>query len=120
MGTPAWMNLQNTIQELSAKLASEILLAFKGATFAEIAEVGGKPGKRTKASGKRIRRSLEDIQAMAKKVAKSIPSAGMRAEQIRESLDIDRKDLPRILREALTLKLVKSKGQKRATTYFAV
>jgi hypothetical protein len=44
---------------------------------------------------------------------------GLRAEQIREELGLQAKELPRVLKEGLSSRKLKSKGQKRATTYFA-
>ena len=44
---------------------------------------------------------------------------GLRAEQIREQLRMQSKEMPRILKEGLSKKKLKSKGQKRATTYTA-
>ena len=41
----------------------------------------------------------------------------MRAEQIRQVLKLDKRELPRVLAEGLKTKKLKSKGQKRATTY---
>jgi hypothetical protein len=35
-------------------------------------------------------------------------------------LGLDVREVPRILKEGLTSKKLRSKGQKRATTYFAV
>jgi hypothetical protein len=45
--------------------------------------------------------------------------AGLRAEQIHNELGLQAKEMPRILREGLEEKALKSKGQKRATTYSA-
>lgn len=44
---------------------------------------------------------------------------GLRAEQIREALGVEAKELPRPLAEALSAGRVTKSGQKRATTYFA-
>jgi hypothetical protein len=44
---------------------------------------------------------------------------GLRAEQIREALNVEAKELPRPLAEALEQNRVNKTGQKRATTYFA-
>ena len=44
---------------------------------------------------------------------------GMRAEQIRESLGVEAKELPRPLAEAMSSGRITKTGQKRATTYFA-
>ena len=44
---------------------------------------------------------------------------GLRAEQIRESLDVEAKELPRPLAEAISSGRITKSGQKRATTYYA-
>ena len=44
---------------------------------------------------------------------------GMRAEAIRAKLGMQAKEMPRILKEGISAKKLSSKGQKRATTYFA-
>jgi hypothetical protein len=46
-------------------------------------------------------------------------SGGMRAEQIREALNVEAKELPRPLADALAAGRITKTGQKRATTYFA-
>ena len=43
----------------------------------------------------------------------------VRAEQIRERLGMESKEMPRVLKEGLAKKVLKSKGQKRSTTYTA-
>ena len=45
---------------------------------------------------------------------------GLRAEEIRANLGMEAKELPRVLKEGLAKKKLRSKGQKRATTYTAV
>ncbi len=44
---------------------------------------------------------------------------GLRAEQIREQLKMQSKEMPRVLKEGLAKRKLKAKGQKRATTYTA-
>ena len=44
---------------------------------------------------------------------------GLRAEQIREALGVEAKELPRPLADALEAGRISKTGQKRATTYFA-
>ena len=44
---------------------------------------------------------------------------GMRSEEIRAALTLDKREMPRVLQEGVTTKKLKSKGQKRATTYSA-
>jgi hypothetical protein len=72
--------------------------------------------------GRLARRSSEDIQKTLGLVIAAIKGAqgkGMRAEEIRDFLKIDKRELPRVLAEGLTSKKLRSKGKKRATTYFA-
>jgi hypothetical protein len=52
------------------------------------------------------------------KLVKSRPK-GLRAEEIRKMLGLDVREVPRILKEGLAKKKLRSTGQKRATTYFA-
>jgi Fic family protein len=68
-----------------------------------------------------LRRSpAEILRALARVVALVKASkAGLRAEQIRAQLDMEAKEMPRVLKEGLAKKALKSKGQKRATTYTA-
>ncbi|MGH7437280.1 MAG: hypothetical protein ACRENE_16510 [Polyangiaceae bacterium] len=44
---------------------------------------------------------------------------GLHAEEIREALKMQSKEMPRVLKEGLAKKKLKAKGQKRATTYTA-
>jgi hypothetical protein len=44
---------------------------------------------------------------------------GLRAEQIRDTLGLQAKELPRPIAEALDAKKITKVGEKRATTYFA-
>jgi hypothetical protein len=44
---------------------------------------------------------------------------GLRAEQIRTALSLQAKEMPRVLKEGVSTKKLRIKGQKRATTYFA-
>jgi hypothetical protein len=79
------------------------------------------PAKKVATPGRLPRRSPAEIaKALAKVVAlvKS-DSGGLRAEQIRERLGMESKEMPRVLKEGLAKKVLKSKGQKRSTTYTA-
>jgi len=42
----------------------------------------------------------------------------MRSEEIRKALKLDVREVPRVLKEGVAKKKLRSKGQKRATTYF--
>ena len=48
----------------------------------------------------------------------SADQSGLRAEQIRAQLGLQAKEMPRVLREGVASKKLKSKGQKRSTTYY--
>lgn len=67
------------------------------------------------------RRSKEAIAMHASQVAGLVAKAkeGMRAEKIREALHFDVREMPAILKAGVASKLLRTKGQKRATTYFA-
>jgi hypothetical protein len=51
---------------------------------------------------------------------KATRGKGLRAEEIRKTLRLDVREVPRVLKEGLRTKKLKSKGQKRATVYSAV
>ncbi len=121
--------LRSKIEALAASFAHEVLNAMKSASFDEIAALGGGrrgPGRpvgsgRRVGAGKRIRRSMNDIISTLDDVVKVVGAAknGLRAEEIRDKLDLEAKQLPRVLKEGLSTKRLSKKGEKRATTYFA-
>jgi hypothetical protein len=125
--------LRSKIEALAASFAQEVLAAMKSASFDEIASIGGgarrvgargpgRPaGRRAGGGGKRIRRSMKDIVSTLDDVVKVVGAAknGLRAEEIRDKLDLEAKQLPRVLKEGLATKRLRKKGEKRATTYFA-
>jgi hypothetical protein len=125
------MTLRSKIEALAASFAQEVLDAMKSASFDEIASLGGgarrgpgRPAGRRSAGGgggKRIRRSMKDIVSTLDDVVKVVGAAknGLRAEEIRAKLDLESKQLPRVLKEGLATKRLSKKGEKRATTYFA-
>jgi hypothetical protein len=82
-----------------------------------------KTGKKAsaKSEGRLPRRSLEEIQAVVADVVKLVSKHpdGLRSEVIRKELDLDVREVPRVLREGVASGVLKCKGQKRATTYFA-
>ena len=123
---------------LASTFASSVLDAIRGASLEElVGETGGAPrrgpgrskaapapktiGKTTRVprSGRLKRRSPEDIAKVLEQVVALVKKnkTGLRAEQIRQALRLQSKEMPRILKEGLSNKSLKSKGQKRATTY---
>jgi len=127
-------NLRSTLNDLADTFASGVLAAIRRASIEDLlAESGGSarrgPGrprggatsgkaKRTR-SGRLARRSPEDIAQVLAQVVGLVKrsKAGMRSEEIRKALKLDVREVPRVLREGLAKKALKSKGQKRATVY---
>jgi CRP-like cAMP-binding protein len=128
--------LHQTINSLAAEFAHSLLKAIRGASLSDIltetapghSAHGGRraataaPSSRKRGGHRRLRRrSVKDISAMVTRIVSLLHTHknGLRAEDIRAKLGIDRRELPRPLNEALHKKLVSKKGRKRATTYFA-
>ncbi len=86
------------------------------------AKRGPKPGmaaaRRAAAGGGRIRRTEAQIQQTMSKVLSFIESnAGSRSEEIRASLNLTAPQTADSLKRLLSEKSIKSKGQRRGTTY---
>ena len=129
-------SLRTTLDTLAASFASAVLDAIRGASIQELlAESGGpprrgpgrprgsvaKPARPSKPTGRLRRRSpaeigktLDQIHALLKG-----KKGGLRSEEIRKALKLDVREVPRVLKEGLAKKKLKSRGQKRATTYTA-
>jgi hypothetical protein len=76
---------------------------------------------KTTSSGRLARRSVGDIQSTLESVVSLLQSYpdGLRSEQIRGALGIDKRELPRVMMEGLTGGHLSKTGQKRSTQYFA-
>jgi hypothetical protein len=76
---------------------------------------------RTGDSGRLPRRSLEEIARQLHEIVSLVRKSkeGLRAEQIRDELGLQAKQLPRVLKEGLSTQMLRCKGNKRATTYLA-
>ncbi len=137
-------NLHHTINALASEFAHALLRSLRGASLEEIlTEVthsgGAAPRRRgrpagggashaapaaaapRKRGGRLHRRSATDITTVAGKILTLLQTHknGLRAEEIRTKLDLDRREIPRPLAEALKKKMISKKGKKRATTYYA-
>jgi hypothetical protein len=131
------MTLRSNLQSLAASFADSVLAAVRAANLEELlGEAGGGTRRgagrprggtstgnpKARKSGRLARRSPAEIaKALDRVVAlvKAAKNVGLRAEQIRKALKMQAKEMPRVLQEGLAKKKLKSKGQKRATTYFA-
>jgi hypothetical protein len=129
MGFPM-SDLRSTLQSLASQFATNVLAALRGASIEEISEVvrsssrAAKPernGRRVARSGRLGRRSADDIAGMVDSIFTLLEKNpdGLRAEQIRDALGVEAKELPRPLAEGLSSGRLTKSGQKRATTYFA-
>lgn len=128
-------SLRQRLDELASSFASEVLDAIRGASLQELlgSPSGGAqhvaarvvasappPRAARRRAGRLPRRSAGDIAQVVESIVGLLRQTpkGLRAEEIRERLGLQAKELPRPLNEALESgRLVKS-GQKRATTYF--
>jgi hypothetical protein len=132
------MTLRSQLDALASSFANQIMAALSGASLQELvgsegptrsvrtAGGGGTPDplsvpKRRGKNGRLPRRSGEEIAKSLEKIVLLVKTHknGMRAEEIRSKLGMEPKEMPRMLKEGIAKKKLTSKGQKRATTYFA-
>jgi len=136
-------SLRNTLQELAASFASEVLEALRGMSLEDIltATRGGivppsaadgvsQRGKRRdddgistapRAEGRLPRRSADAIGEVVTRIVELLATHphGLRSEQIRDALGLRANEMPRPLKEGLAQNRIVKEGEKRATTYFA-
>ncbi len=121
--------LRTIIQSLADHFAVALIDALRSASLDELlAETQRGPrGRRPAAprrapSGRLARRSPEDIAKTLAAVVALVKGrkAGMRAEEIRTALKLDRREVPGVLKAGLASKKLRSKGQKRGTVYQAL
>ncbi len=127
--------LRSRISDLAASFIDSVLEAVRTSSLEDIlgggvslhvqsngraASSAGRAARATAPSGRLPRRSAEDIAKTLEIVVSLLGSrkSGLRAEQIRTELNLQAKELPRILKEGLARKKLRTVGQKRATTYF--
>jgi hypothetical protein len=141
MPTPTLdQEIQSRIQSFLAELSDLVKMAALGSVHAAL---GGEPGPRMRRGpgrprgsgkrgpgrprkaaaarmGKRIRRSAEDLEAIAARVLAHVKAnAGHRLEQIGAALKTDTAILKRPIANLLAMKHLRTEGQKRGTKYFA-
>lgn len=102
------------LQELLGNTSTGRPSAVRRSTAAPRPARASAAGRLKRRSAEDIAKALEDIQGLLKR-----HKDGLRAEQIRKSLQMQSKEMPRVLSEGLAKRKLKKKGQKRATTYFA-
>jgi hypothetical protein len=138
-------NLQSQLNTLATNFANQVMATLQGASLHDLVSSGGggnggtgrrvqalaggdreapplsTPAARKGKNGRLPRRSADEITAMLNKIVLLVKTQknGLRAEEIRSKLGLLPKEMPRILKEGISTKKLTSKGQKRATTYFA-
>ena len=77
--------------------------------------------KAKKAGSRLARRTPEQIATELARIVSLVKKskAGLRAEEIRKELNLLPKEMPRLLKEGVKSRSLKSKGEKRATVYSA-
>ena len=131
--------LRSALDDLARTFADGVLAAIRGASIedlqadsgagrgrrAQVAGGGGQPdplrGARKTKGGRLARRSPEQIAKAVDQVVALVKKSkgGLRSEEIKKALGLDRREVPRILKTAVQAKKLKAKGQKRATAYSA-
>src|SRR5215472_10915253 len=130
--------LHAQLNQLAHDFASSVLEAVQSASLQDLLAQGtrthGGRGLRSTSTptvaapsagrskgGRLKRRTPEDIAKSLGHVVMVVKrhKNGLRAEQIRQQLGLESKEMPRLLKEGLAKRMLTSKGQKRATTYFA-
>lgn len=132
---PMPTNLRAQLAALADTFADAVLAAIRSASIEDLQAESG-PARRgarqprggtttgnpkTTKGGRLARRSPEDIAKVLAQVVALVKKikTGLRAEEIRKALNLDVREMPRVLREGVAKRVLTSKGQKRATTYSA-
>lgn len=122
-------SLRAHLNELASSFANGVLAAIRTASIEDLLAESGSarrlPGVRDggragRSTGRLPRRSAEDIGRVLERIAGLLKASpkGLRAEQIRQRLNLLSKELPRPLKEGLSSGRLGKSGNKRATTYF--
>jgi hypothetical protein len=135
--------LRQTIEDHANQFATAIVQALRSASLEELLTItgggdrvsrgaptrpsggspvkvrpsGGSPGK----AGRLGRRTAEDITRTLGQIVSVLEKhpEGLRAEQIKEALQLDKREMPKPIAEGLKNGALKKTGQKRATVYTA-
>jgi hypothetical protein len=119
--------LRQKLSELASSFVRSVLRTIREASIEELAETPGRApappassGGRRRPGGARLgRRSAGDIAKVIDRIAALLRQSpkGLRAEQIRQRLGLQAKELPRPLKEGFQAGRLGKSGAKRATTY---
>lgn len=126
--------LRATIEAQALQFATAIVQALRSASLEELIGVtggGGRAPSRTtttktngagaavKKGGRLGRRSADEIGRTLEKIVAVLSQhpEGLRAEQIKAALQLEKREMPRPIAEGLRSGALKKTGQKRATVY---
>ncbi len=126
-------SLRSRLDIIAVQFASAVLAELKRARIEDFVVMGGErtrapaslgPSTLTRAPARRAkgrlrRRTQAELEAAVASVVSTLRKGPLRAEQIRQALKMDRRELPRVIAMALASKQVSKKGRKRATVYTA-
>jgi hypothetical protein len=128
---PAMDGLSNRLQALVSAFIKDVASAVRASTIEALEQalqpssearakpISTTPAKSTPARGRLHRRNKDAIAAMKGRLLAAIASKpGMRSEELRARLRIDRRELVLPLRNLVAERRVKTTGAKRATKYF--
>jgi hypothetical protein len=125
-------NLHSQLNDLANSFAASVLLAIRRVALEDLSGESHSaprrsPGRPRSAKapaaktrgGRLARRSPEDVAETLARIVSLLKSkkAGLRSEQIRDALKLDKREMPRVLKMGLSKKALKAKGKKRATVY---
>jgi hypothetical protein len=117
------------VREITVTIQSEVQAALSGAFGAEAGRGrrGGRAGGRTARSaapaarGRGGKRTSDELDALAAKLrGYVVKHPGERIEHISKALGVSSKELALPVRKLIADKAISTKGQRRATKYFAV
>ena len=127
-------SLRSQLDELASSFANDVLHAIRSASIedllagqashahrvAPVRRAAAPATGRRRRGGRLTRRSARDIAGVVDRIIDLLKASpkGLRAEQIRQKLGFQSKELPRPLKEAVDAGRLGKSGQKRATTYF--
>ena len=132
--------LRQTIEAHAQKFAAAIVQALRSASLDELATITGQVAapsraprgtktteaptaapKATKKAGRLGRRSPDDIAQTLDQIVALVAkhAEGLRAEQIKAALNLDKREMPKPIAEGLKSGVLKKSGNKRATIYTA-
>ena len=122
-------SVDNLVAELTELLRESALETVREALANELVPMprsagrprksAGKAGGSAKKSGKRVRRTIEDLEAYADRIHNYVQShPGVGVVAISKGVRLTTKDVKRPIQMLLAAKRLRTEGQKRGTTYF--